>query len=78
MARLARIISPIPPPSPLDKIKLKIKAKVVEVPTRSGGIISTARQISPLQDHKSTLKVAMVEVVQMVEIFPVYLVKDAS
>jgi hypothetical protein len=60
------------------KIDLKIKAKEVEAPLESGGAISTALQVFPLKDSKTTLKLPKVEVVEMVERFLVYLINDAA
>jgi hypothetical protein len=53
---------------------LKSNQKWWRYPIKSECIISTARHVSPLKDAKSTLKLARVE---MVEIFSMYLVKNA-
>jgi hypothetical protein len=46
-----------------------MKAKVVELFPKSGGIISTTKQVSPPIDPESTLKLTQVEVVEMSEVF---------
>jgi hypothetical protein len=41
-------ISPLPPPSPHDTIiELRIKTRVVNISSRSGGIIFTIKQTGP-------------------------------
>jgi hypothetical protein len=41
-------ISPLPPPSPHDTIiELRIKTRVVDISSRSGGIIFTIKQTGP-------------------------------
>jgi hypothetical protein len=69
-------ISPIPPPSPPETNRTQIHCK------DGGGILSKVGVISPptrkylhQKPRRSTLKFTKVEVVEMVEIFTVYLVR---
>jgi hypothetical protein len=68
-------VSPLPPPLPLYTIHAQNQSNVVEILSKGGESISTVKHVSLPKNRKSTLKLAKVEVVEMVEIFSVYLVK---
>jgi hypothetical protein len=50
---------------------------MVEILIRSGGCISTPKKYLHQKTSKSTLRSAIVEVVEMVEVFSMYLGKHA-